>query len=345
MAESIAPPSRRLLVSLAAVGVLLSVWLWVLHVRTYLAPSASSFCSFDAKFDCVQVAASPYSIFLGIPWAAYGTVGFLALTALLVRRSILALPLALLMGTGSLVLLGVEIVNVGSICLWCEVVHVLTWVICVFVFRDRKSLVRDERTPMTLQVGVILPLTALVTLWAFLPRYWGAMSYKGVPPFATGTTEDGHPWIGSQKPRLTIHEFIDYRCPHCKVASSQTLRRLARSKDIRIVRRQQPRMRCETVNECKSMRLALCAGEQGKFWQADRYLFEVPDIRKDLDVSESARDLNLDESRLRSCMESPETLALSARLSKEARKLKIFGTPGYIVDGKRLGPDEVMKLF
>jgi uncharacterized membrane protein len=324
---------------------LLSAWLWVLHVRTYLWPSESSFCSFDAKFDCVQVAASPSSVFLGVPWAAYGCVGFLALTALIVRRSILALPLSLLMGIGSLGLLGVELFQVGSICLWCEAVHILTWILAALLIRGRAALVRDEKNLVTVQLGVVLPLTLLVTLWAFLPRYWGALSYKAPPSLPTGVTEEGYPWIGSTNPSVVIHEFVDYRCPHCKVASTQTLRKLARNSRVRVVRRHQPRMHCNGAGSCESMRVALCAAKQNKFWQADRYLFEVAESGNRLDLSKAARDLSLNEAELKTCYESAETLAEADRQAKEARKAKIHGTPGYIVDGKRVTAGAVQKLF
>jgi uncharacterized membrane protein len=343
--EPNAPQSQRLLGFLAAVGVLLSAWLWVLHVRTYLAPSASSFCSFNAQFDCTEVAASRYSVFLGVPWAAHGLVGFLALSVLIWRRSILALPLSALMSAGSVGLLLVEVLQVGSICLWCEAVHLVAWALTLGLFLQRESLVRDERNPLTLQLGVVLPLTLLITFAAFLPRYWGAMSYKAPPTLPTGVTSEGYPWIGSPNPRVTLHEFIDYRCPHCQVASTHTLRKLARSSDVRLVRRHQPRMTCDAPVSCDSFRLALCAAKQGKFWQADRYLFEVAGARKSVNVASAAEALKLDVAKLEACFAAPETWAEAKAEAKAARKLKILTTPGYIVDGKRLTLEQAMRLF
>ena len=31
----------------------------------------------------------------------------------------------------------------------------------------------------------------------------------------SGSTDAGHPYIGSATPRLSITEFADYQCPHC----------------------------------------------------------------------------------------------------------------------------------
>jgi protein-disulfide isomerase len=144
---------------------------------------------------------------------------------------------------------------------------------------------------------------------------------------------------------VTVHEFIDYRCPHCKVASAQTLQKLARSSNTRIVRRHQPRMTCDVAGSCESVRLALCAAKQGKFWQADRYLFEVADLRQSLNVARASQELGLNGAELTACFEAPGTWAEAKAEAKAARKLKILATPGYIVDGKRLTHDQVMSIF
>jgi uncharacterized membrane protein len=337
--------NQRLPVYLAAVGVLLCGWLWVIHARTFLNPGGESFCSVGAKFDCVQVAASRYAVFLGVPWAAYGLVGFIALAFLSWRRSILALGLGLAMSAGSLALLGIELFAIGSVCLYCEATHVLAWLVTLSLFVTRRSLLRDERSPLTLQLGVVLPLSALLTLSLFLPRYWGTMTYKAPPPFPTGITAEGLPWIGSANPRVTIHEFTDYRCPHCKIASAQTLRALARASGVRVVRRQQPRMHCTAKGACESVRFAFCALDQGKFWQADRYLFEMSEPRKDLDIDRAIEELNLDSARLHECIESPGTWARAEAEADHAFKSKITGTPGYMVDGKRISQAKALKLF
>jgi len=337
--------NRRLPVYLAAVGVLLCGWLWLLHVRTFLSPAASSFCSVGEKFDCVQVAASRYAVFLGVPWAAYGLVGFVTLGFLAARRSILALGLGLVMSVGSIALLGLELFAIGSVCLYCEATHALAWLATALLFLDRKSLVRDAQSPLVWQLGVVLPLSALITLGLFLPRYWGSMTYKAPPTLPTGVTQEGLPWIGSSNPRLTIHEFTDYRCPHCKLASAQTLRALAATSDVRVVRRQQPRMHCNVNHACESARFAFCALDQGKFWQADRYLFEVSEPRKELDLARASQELGLDRARLSECIESSETWARAEAEANAAFHLKITSTPGYIVEGKRLTHQEALKLF
>ncbi len=53
------------------------------------------------------------------------------------------------------------------------------------------------------------------------------------------------------------------------------------------------------------MRLAYCADEQGKFWQADRSLFAHASGKVRVDIEIAARDISLDLAKLGSCLVRP----------------------------------------
>lgn len=335
MAQRATRDGRRLPVLLAAVGLLSSLLLELVHLQTYLRPSASSFCSFGAALDCTTVAASTSSVFL-IPWAIWGALGFFALLVAALRGSIWLLPLSGVAALISVLLLIVELTKIGSVCLLCEVVHVVSVALLVVAWTRRDRLVRDWRDFTGLNLLFVVPGTAAIAFVLFVPPYWAAFSYKDSPPFATGKTAEGHPWIGAEAPELTIEEFTDYACPHCKVASAHTLRLLAKNSELRVVRRQNPRMRCRNDKACDAVRAAFCADRQGRFWQADRWLFERNEPGHPVDLTSFARELALNEAELRVCHESPETLAQADAEASFAQKKGLVNTPGYIVDGKRL---------
>lgn len=344
--RSVAPSEGpRLPALLAAVGLLFSGLLEVAHLRAYLDTAGNSYCSASETFDCVKVALSASAVQLGIPLPIWGIVGFGALLAAALRRSILLLPLSGLAAAASVLLLVVELTNIGAVCLLCEVVHVVSWLLFAATLRARKTLVRDERNGTTLYLCVGLPLTLLVGARLFVPNYWDSFTYRSPIPYASGKTPEGHEWIGSERPSVTLDEFVDYRCPHCKVASARTLRLLAKRPDLRIVRRHSPRMRCETDAACGALRLALCASDQGKFWPADRWLFAHYEPRVDLDPAALARDLALDEPRLLACYRAPETLARADALAKEAIRRRVIDTPTYYRDGKKLRPEQAAELL
>ncbi len=327
--------NRRLSAMLAAAGFFCALLLELLHVRTYVWPAADSFCSVGQRFDCVSVAASSSSVFLGLPWAIWGVVGFSSLWVAAVLRSRWLWPLALGAAAVSLTLLGVELFVIGSVCLLCELVHLLAVGLAVVAYRERAELAADYTKPTTLWQVFVLPGSVALACWLFVPAYWGAFNYRNEPPYATGVTADGKPWIGSSSPTLTVEEFTDYHCPHCAIGTVRSLALLKAHPGLRIVRRQHPRLPCRP-DTCESARLAHCAAEQGKFWRADRWLFAHAPARTPYEPAALARDLGLDLGRLSSCQNRQDVLDWARDEEAEARHLHIFETPGYFANGKKL---------
>ncbi len=179
----------------------------------------------------------------------------------------------------------------------------------------------------------------MIALLLFLPPYWRTVSFRGALPFPDGVTADGAHWIGATDPKLTLEEYTDYLCPHCRTASTWTLKRLAeRPDEIRIVRRQHPRVRClPRPGSCDRLRFAYCAEEQQRFWQMDRWLFEHG-LDRSLEPRQAAEDLGLDAVRLASCIERPDVYARAERESLAAEQQHLAGTPTYVVNGKRIPP-------
>jgi Thioredoxin len=261
------------------------------------------------------------------------------------RRSRWLLALAALATASSVALLGVELFVIGSVCLLCEGVHVACAVLLVLAWQNRQSNVGPLRE---LEGSLLIfgPALGLLLAAALFQRpYWGVFAWRGDLPFAQGKTEDGYPWIGAEQPAIVVQEFTDYSCPHCKAASSHLLRVLAeRPKTLRVVRRQFARLPCPSgvSTSCQMVRVAYCAQEQGKFWQADRWLFEHGTGRSQVDLGEAARDIGLDAERLRGCIERDDTYRRAEAEARLARKKSIPGTPYYIVGNELLAPQQLL---
>ncbi len=333
---------------LAAAGLLISILLTFLHVQAYLDPGSASFCAVNAEFDCDAVALSPYSVFLGIPLAAWGVVGFAVIYLAAGKRSPSLFPLALLATLASVAMLAVELWLIGSVCLFCEVVHLICLGLLYSSWRDgqvkRLPEYLADRKQVALDFGV--PALILVLIHVFTPRYWVLASWKSGPQLPRGTLEDGRPWIGAENPVVTVFEYVDYTCPHCALAASRMRIRVADNADkIRLVRHQQPRMRCLPAipgPRCLYVRAAICAGEQGKFWQMDDWLFShIPGVLK-LDLDEAAREVGLDAEALKACIDADETFKRAEVDAKAARLKKIRETPMYEIDGEKLTPAEMV---
>jgi len=337
---------RLLPVVLAAAGLAVSGVLEQVHVKTYLVPSADSFCTIGQTFDCNEVALSRLSVVFGVPMPIWGAAGFLAMLLAAWHRLRLLWPLALLATLASVALLLEELLFVGAVCLLCEAVHVLALALAgVSFWWHRKH--GERGNPSTwLAVGGVPAAIVLGTL-LFVPPYWAPLTWQGGVPHPHGEDEHGHRWVGAESPALTVEEFVDYGCPHCAVATNLTRRRLAAHGDrLRVIRRHQPRMRCNERNKgCLTLRAAHCAGQQGKFWEMDAWLFTHAPGEAEVDVIEGARTLALDEAMFVLCLTDPATYEWADDQSRAARKLKIDMTPTYRVDGRTVMPKELDALL
>lgn len=342
MAHGDARDLGRLPGFLAAVGLLLSAILEWIHIQTNVLPSAESYCSFGQRLDCASVAASPYAVVAGVPLAVIGMFGFLALRTAARQKSVWLLPLSGIAALGSLALLVLSATVLGTFCLLCEAVHLTAIALFVVVWQRRSALGGSWSDRPALLWIIAFPAVLLLATWISIPPYWAAFSYKGRPPLPTGVTDAGDPWIGALNPKHTVDEFTDYACPHCKVAAARSLRLLAQHGDVRLVRHQNPRMHCRPgTSGCLAARLAGCAAQQDRFWQADRWLFAHTDAKRTLDLSAFARDVQVDEPKLRACVDAEAAYQEAERGYLLARKQHLRDTPGYLVGGKKVAIDQL----
>lgn len=119
---------------LSVVGLLASAYLTVEHYTA----GATLACPETATFNCAKVTSSSYSQVLGVPVAVLGLVFFVVMTALCSpaawrsagtpgRWVALARSAGAVAGVVSVVyLVWAELFGVGSLCLWCTGVHVVT---------------------------------------------------------------------------------------------------------------------------------------------------------------------------------------------------------------------------
>lgn len=333
----------------AGVGVALSLWLEYEHYRAHTASSAPSYCSIGERIDCTRVALSKYAVLLHLPIALWGILCFLAIGLASWERSRWLLILAAGSAFTSILLVLVSVLAIGAFCPVCALVHLDSLALLLLAWRSRRDELSGLRS-LDLSLRVFgPPIGILIGLWLFFPRYWqAAFGWDADVPFAHGHTPSGDPWIGAAEPRLTLDEFVDYACPHCKAASARTLRRVAEYPEaLRLVRRYFPLTPCAPRSEgrCLAMRIAYCADEQDRFWQTDRWLFGHDVLAPSIDVSRLAHDVGLDARRLADCVDQDRVFTRAADAWKQAKLLRIPGAPYYAINGRIMGqPDAVMNI-
>ncbi len=86
----------------------------------------------------------------------------------------------------------------------------------------------------------------------------------------------------------------------------------------------------------KAAAAALAAGEQGKFWDYHKLLYQNYQSINEQKIQELAKVLGLDLDRFNADMRSPDIQALITRDLEEGRKIGVRGTPSVFVNGRRL---------
>jgi protein-disulfide isomerase len=136
---------------------------------------------------------------------------------------------------------------------------------------------------------------------------------------------------------VTVVEFFDYACPHCKNVSRQVKQLLREDPKVRFVYKELP-----VLGEPSNVaaRAALAAREQGKYFAFHDALMANTGALSDAVIFRVAGEVGLDVARLKTDM---ETEPINAALQKNqvlARSLGITGTPAFVI-GDDIAPGAV----
>jgi uncharacterized membrane protein/predicted DsbA family dithiol-disulfide isomerase len=355
-----------LMLILSLAGLLISVVLARIHFKVNSEAGFHSFCGRGSTFNCDDVARSPYSIWLGVPMALWGVWGYclaaaVALWGLRARRAALTAACSLPLFTGfvglSVVLGSISAFRLHALCILCASTYGINLSLFILALVQAANIGFSPVAAAPLHAfreGAGKPLAILVLLGAtvlglvaLVPSYW---PQSGKPRasrlagsgLARGEVPGGGHWIGAQKPTLTITEFSDYECPHCRQAHSQLRNIVAKFPDrVRLVHRHFPLdQACNRSIErpfhqsaCWAAQLAECAGRAGRFWDANDILFELSNSLDTQSTKKIAAELKLDPAALDRCMKG-EGLADVKNDIEVGIALKLEGTPSFLVDGQ-----------
>lgn len=137
--------------------------------------------------------------------------------------------------------------------------------------------------------------------------------------------------MGNPAGSQTYIEFLDYRCGFCKRAHDEVNQLISDNNDTRIVAIMRPILGPESETFA---RFAMAADAQGKFAQANNYLYENDVTPDDAGLQQAAEAIGADWAQLRTAMTSAD---VSARLAEHTRigdELEVHGTPFFITPTK-----------
>jgi len=173
----------------------------------------------------------------------------------------------------------------------------------------------------------------------------GEMVPFGANPFAPARAKlqpaDG-PARGPEKPAITIVEFSDLECPHCKAAQPVVEKLIADFPQIRFIFQQFPLDASLHPWAMKAALYADCAGKMSNdgFWKFINNVFEnqggIALATADDKLKELATAAGLDAAKLAACATGPEADARVKKSLALGHSLEVGSTPTVFVNGRRI---------
>jgi protein-disulfide isomerase len=161
----------------------------------------------------------------------------------------------------------------------------------------------------------------------------------------------GFPCTGPADAKITMVEFSDFDCPHCKAARPMFEKLVSDRHDLRLCFASFPLTGHKHSGLATAA--ALYAAKKGAFWKYHDLLFEDQDNRVNLDEAGYISDLvklgekaGLDADGLKAAITDPSVERLADERRQVAAGLGIEGTPYVYFNGRAVPPfgPELYKL-
>jgi len=142
------------------------------------------------------------------------------------------------------------------------------------------------------------------------------------------------PFKGSEDAPITLIEYSDYQCPFCARNYRDVMPVLQKdyidTGKLKFVMREYP-LPSLHKNAINASMAALCAGNQGKYWEMHNLMF---DNQKQLDLDNLkvlAASTGLDAAKFNECMDNKDTDEQVRNDMASGTKLGMRGTPGFFI--------------
>jgi len=143
------------------------------------------------------------------------------------------------------------------------------------------------------------------------------------------------PSKGEAAAPITIIEFSDYECPFCGRAEPTVKDVMTQYPGkVRLVYREYPLSIHDHAE--KASEAALCALDQGKYWEMHEKLFENQRSLEVASLKGYARALALDGTKFDQCLDSGEKAKAVEASLKAGEDAGVNGTPAFFINGRPL---------
>lgn len=369
---------------LAAAGIWVSQLLVDVHIAAvHTGAGDSGICAASSAFSCAEVANSWLSHIGGLPIASLGMAFYVVVLILVgVRRfapeklpgipDVLFFSALLGLAYSVFLAIGGKIV-VGKWCPKCMLLYAVNLGLFITAWialpdGPKAAFGRTFKVFGTKAFWVAALLLALATAGtqalyvtqarAAIANYQKMQEKLGLaPPVHKEVDVGSAPGRGDASAPVVIVEFSDFECPFCgRLARGLADAAKANPQAFRYYFKHYPMddacnpeiTRKFHEDACQAAKAAVCAQDQGRFWELHDLMFANRTRLKPKDLLGYAAQIGVDVERFAACVDDPETVKRVQADIAQGKALGVGGTPTFFVDGwRQMGArkaDEILGL-
>jgi len=141
------------------------------------------------------------------------------------------------------------------------------------------------------------------------------------------------PMKGNPSAKITLIEFADYECPHCKRFQPVLHQILDEFRsDVKLYFKNYPLP--QHTNARLAAEAAVAAQKQGKFWQYQDKLWEKSDELTPAEIEKAAKEVGLDVTKFRQDLASEPVKARVQKDRNDGQAAGIQATPTLYINGR-----------
>lgn len=137
--------------------------------------------------------------------------------------------------------------------------------------------------------------------------------------------------LGHPNAPVTMIEYGSYLCGHCVNFARYTMPQIEenyiKTNKVKFIYRSYPPLELGMA--------ALCANEQGKFWQYHDYLFQR-NIQREEDLKQYALEIGLNGDEFNQCLDSEKYKQKAENWYKLGQEQGIEGTPTFFINDQKI---------
>ena len=276
---------------------------------------------------------------------------------------------------------GISAFALGTFCPFCMAAYVLSFItlasLWVGLAGDRIPVATSALNQNGPRAGDFVPLFVagvVVLIGGFITNDKIAKSYNSEdmgrfardqvqewthnPPRKIETLDSLVAGPDRDKARMTIVEFADFRCGHCRHAAPVLKAFVSSHRDVRLEFQAWPldgecNTSIPTVNgaSCLLAGAVYCAQKiKNRGWDAHEYVYEHQELYSSVEavkanLADLASSIGVTPQEMETCTSSQDTKAMIAKQAAVGSALNLRGTPTVFVNGKELPAGQSMVVL